>query len=569
MAAVRLPLRRLGPPAGRVVGLFVGLVAATTSLAYVGAHAADAHTPAQLAVGVLGVVVVAAWAALECAALAAPYAPVATADAEAAQGRAGAGAGDALAPWRAGAEFAVWMLFIYACDRTDLVARGEKHTSQKSFWCLWGLICLAAACTVRSCRAPRVLAREQTEEWKGWMQLMFLLYHYFAQAQLYNAIRVYIAAYVWMTGYGNFLYYQKTGNFGAVRVCQTLFRLNFFVVVVCVALRNEYMLYYIAPMHTLFTLFVWLALRIARARNDDARVLVVKVASTLLLTALLYDVEAVLGSRSAGSRCAPWSRSTTRSTRSSRTSCTSGGSARGSTGTWGFRHGLRRALSVLSRALARVDAAEAAGAPRDPRRRRRGAARRDLRLPRRGLLAGQVRVQRLPPLHLVAAHTRLHPPAEPHARAPRQVRPPLHLFRASDARDVHPPVPVWMKTTGLNGSPKFLLVLIEGHFWLNFAVVSAAYFLVSVRVFRLTCALRDALVPDDARDLPRALAVLGGVVAGRRRRSRGCERRCPRRRAAAVGECLCADSDGGPWITQYNTVTMQDRHSSRVLVKLK
>merc|ERR1719488_65432 len=96
-----------------------------------------------------------------------------------------------------------------------------------------------------------------------------------------------------MTGYGNFLYYQKTGNFGAVRVCQTLFRLNFFVVVVCVALRNEYMLYYIAPMHTLFTLFVWLALRIGRARNDDARVLVVKVVSTLLLTALLYDVEAV------------------------------------------------------------------------------------------------------------------------------------------------------------------------------------------------------------------------------------------------------------------------------------
>ena len=42
VAAVRPPLRRLGPPAGRVVGLFVGLVAATTSLAYVGAHAADA-----------------------------------------------------------------------------------------------------------------------------------------------------------------------------------------------------------------------------------------------------------------------------------------------------------------------------------------------------------------------------------------------------------------------------------------------------------------------------------------------------------------------------------------------
>ena len=97
---------------------------------------------------------------------------------------------------------------------------------------------------------------------------------------------------------------------------------------------------------------------------------------------------------------------------------------------------------------------------------------------------------------------------------------------------------VWMKTTGLNGSPKFLLVLIEGHFWLNFAVVSAAYFLVSVRVFRLTCALRDALVPDDARDLPRALAVLGGVVAALAAAGHGLRAALPAplAAAAAVGE---------------------------------
>jgi hypothetical protein len=44
------------------------------------------------------------------------------------------------------------------------------------------------------------LQREQTEEWKGWMQIMFLLYHYFEASSTYNAIRVYIAAYVWMTG---------------------------------------------------------------------------------------------------------------------------------------------------------------------------------------------------------------------------------------------------------------------------------------------------------------------------------------------------------------------------------
>ena len=39
------------------------------------------------------------------------------------------------------------------------------------------------------------LQRDQTEEWKGWMQIMFLWYHYFEAKELYNAIRLYIAAY--------------------------------------------------------------------------------------------------------------------------------------------------------------------------------------------------------------------------------------------------------------------------------------------------------------------------------------------------------------------------------------
>lgn len=46
-----------------------------------------------------------------------------------------------------------------------------------------------------------------------WLQVLFLLYHYFEAREVYNAIRVFIAGYVWMTGYGNFLYYYKTKDF--------------------------------------------------------------------------------------------------------------------------------------------------------------------------------------------------------------------------------------------------------------------------------------------------------------------------------------------------------------------
>ncbi len=34
------------------------------------------------------------------------------------------------------------------------------------------------------------------------LKVLFLLYHYFNAKEIYNAIRVFIAAYVWMTGFG-------------------------------------------------------------------------------------------------------------------------------------------------------------------------------------------------------------------------------------------------------------------------------------------------------------------------------------------------------------------------------
>jgi hypothetical protein len=54
-------------------------------------------------------------------------------------------------------------------------------------------------------------------------QVLFLLYHYFEAREAYNAIRIFIAGYVWMTGFGNFSYYYRwqqgaTGGFEEYRV---------------------------------------------------------------------------------------------------------------------------------------------------------------------------------------------------------------------------------------------------------------------------------------------------------------------------------------------------------------
>eukprot|EP00669_Euglena_mutabilis_P001947 TRINITY_DN12542_c0_g1_i1.p1 TRINITY_DN12542_c0_g1~~TRINITY_DN12542_c0_g1_i1.p1 ORF type:complete len:354 (+),score=139.09 TRINITY_DN12542_c0_g1_i1:690-1751(+) len=92
------------------------------------------------------------------------------------------------------------------------------------------------------------------------MQIQFLLYHYFNAKEYYNIIRCYIAAYVWLTGFGNFSFYYCKKDFSLHRFCAMQWRLNFFVVWCCLLLHDEYMLYYICMLHTTFTVWIYAGL---------------------------------------------------------------------------------------------------------------------------------------------------------------------------------------------------------------------------------------------------------------------------------------------------------------------
>ncbi|GMH88821.1 hypothetical protein TrVE_jg4057 [Triparma verrucosa] len=112
-----------------------------------------------------------------------------------------------------------------------------------------------------------ILNRNQTEEWKGWMQAIFLLYHYYAAAETYNCVRVLITCYIWLTGFGNFSFFYKKADYGLVRLIQMLFRLNFMCLFLCLALGNTYILYYICPLHTFFFLMVYAVMWIGKSVN--------------------------------------------------------------------------------------------------------------------------------------------------------------------------------------------------------------------------------------------------------------------------------------------------------------
>jgi hypothetical protein len=195
---------------------------------------------------------------------------------------------------RAWAEFGLVLGLFYFADRTGAIPDSEKSYDRDLFLALF--LALAAygwRTSLHKSKTHAPLNREQTEEWKGWMQVLFLLYHYFKASEAYNAIRLFIAAYVWMTGFGNFSYYYVRKDFSAPRFWQMMWRLNFFVFFTCVVMRNDYTLYYICPMHTLFTLFVYFSLLIYKEHNDKTSVLAIKVCICTFLVYVLWETPGV------------------------------------------------------------------------------------------------------------------------------------------------------------------------------------------------------------------------------------------------------------------------------------
>uniref|UniRef100_A0A3B3YTT7 N-acetylneuraminate (7)9-O-acetyltransferase n=1 Tax=Poecilia mexicana TaxID=48701 RepID=A0A3B3YTT7_9TELE len=169
------------------------------------------------------------------------------------------------APFQALCRMGVIMLYFYLCDRADVFMKEQKFYTHSAFFIPLIYILVLGVFYSENTKEAKLLNREQTDEWKGWMQLVILIYHVSgasAFVPVYMHVRVLVAAYLFQTGYGHFSFFWLKGDFGLYRVCQVLFRLNFLVVVLCIVMDRPYQFYYFVPLVTFWFVLIYATMAI-------------------------------------------------------------------------------------------------------------------------------------------------------------------------------------------------------------------------------------------------------------------------------------------------------------------
>ncbi|BFZ21260.1 hypothetical protein BsWGS_24299 [Bradybaena similaris] len=192
-----------------------------------------------------------------------------------------------------GTLFGLILIYFFLCDYAKIFPQGERSYSRDTFLFLVFIFFLAGCAFTLKSNPDKILNRDQTEEWKGWMQVMFVWYHYFMAKEWYNWIRIYIACYVWMTGFGNFSFFWVRNDFSLLRLLKMMFRLNFLVTFVALTTNNEYMLYYICAMHTYWFLSTYIFMRTLNSWNRSSSLMAVKFLVYAICNAVIFDIPGV------------------------------------------------------------------------------------------------------------------------------------------------------------------------------------------------------------------------------------------------------------------------------------
>lgn len=153
-----------------------------------------------------------------------------------------------------------------------------------------GILSLRRSVSMMTADQP-FLSRDQTEEWKGWMQFVILIYHYTGASktlEIYKVIRILVASYLFLTGFGHTIYFYQKADFSFRRCASVLIRLNMLSCLLPYIMKTDYLFYYFAPLITFWFLVIYFTMKAGCSRNLSTGFLLGKILiSAMLVTALI------------------------------------------------------------------------------------------------------------------------------------------------------------------------------------------------------------------------------------------------------------------------------------------
>lgn len=143
------------------------------------------------------------------------------------------------------------MVYFYLCDRTNFFMKENKYYSEFSFWIPVCWLSSVGLFFTDDSKFTRVMHRDQTDEMKGFMIIVVLIYYMTGATRvipIYMIIKVFISTFLFLTGYQHFSYFWQSGNNGIIRFLNVMFRINFMSIVLCFAMNRPYQFYFFAPL---------------------------------------------------------------------------------------------------------------------------------------------------------------------------------------------------------------------------------------------------------------------------------------------------------------------------------